>query len=336
MAWELYEGDCLELMQTIPDKSIDLVLTDPPYNIGKADWDKIPNYIEWLGQRFKECERLLKDNGSFYFFHNDIMQIKDLMQWMQDNTEFVFKQFITWFKVDPGFKNFGFAQQRLANGTMRNYYQGFTEYCLYYTFQDETGLEVVNDRYIKPLNPFAAYLRGELERAGVSRKEIAALFPSKTGGLTGCVSNWLNGDNVITKEQYATIRDYLNGDYLRREYEDLRREYEDLRREYEDLRYTFNVGIVKNDLYGNSNVWLCPPAPQIGHITPKPVKLMDNIIKHSSNPDDTILDPFAGSGTTGVAAEQCGRNSIMIEKEPKYCDIIRQRMGALQERLFNC
>ena len=48
-------GDCLEVMQGIPDKSVDLVLTDPPYNIGKAEWDKITNYIEWMGAVFLEC-----------------------------------------------------------------------------------------------------------------------------------------------------------------------------------------------------------------------------------------------------------------------------------------
>ena len=50
-------GDCLEIMKQIPDKSIDLVLTDPPYNIGvntkrnghkiANKWDKISNYIDW-------------------------------------------------------------------------------------------------------------------------------------------------------------------------------------------------------------------------------------------------------------------------------------------------
>ena len=65
---KIYNMDCLEGMKRIPDKSIDLIVTDPPYNIGKAKWDKIDNYIEWMGTIFKECERILKDNGSFYFF----------------------------------------------------------------------------------------------------------------------------------------------------------------------------------------------------------------------------------------------------------------------------
>src|SRR5690606_3533604 len=66
---------------------------------------------------------------------------------------------------------------------------------------------------------FGDYLRAEFRAAGVTNKQIAALFPSRTGGLTGCVSNWLLGLNVPTAEQYETIRAFLNGDYLRREYE---------------------------------------------------------------------------------------------------------------------
>jgi hypothetical protein len=56
-------------------------------------------------------------------------------------------------------------------------------------------------------------LRIEFENANVNNKEIAKLFPSRTGGLTGCVSNWLNGDNVITEEQYLKVR-VSNNKYL--------------------------------------------------------------------------------------------------------------------------
>ena len=47
---KLIQGDCLEVMKTLPDNSVDAVVTDPPYNIGKAEWDKIPDYIEWCGK----------------------------------------------------------------------------------------------------------------------------------------------------------------------------------------------------------------------------------------------------------------------------------------------
>lgn len=98
--YKLYKGDCLELLKDIPDKSIDLVLTDPPYNIKKADWDNIPDYINWCGKWLLECQRVLKDNGTLYFFHNDMVQIAQLMEFIRLNTDFKFNSFCIWDKGD--------------------------------------------------------------------------------------------------------------------------------------------------------------------------------------------------------------------------------------------
>jgi site-specific DNA-methyltransferase (adenine-specific) len=62
------------------------------------------------------------------------------------------------------------------------------------------------------------------------------------------------------------------------------------------------------------------------HPTEKPVCLIEKII--ACNVGDTILDPFAGSGTTGVACKNLGRNYILIEKEPEYIDIINKRLDS--------
>jgi site-specific DNA-methyltransferase (adenine-specific) len=65
---------------------------------------------------------------------------------------------------------------------------------------------------------------------------------------------------------------------------------------------------------------------QVGlHPTQKPVDLMRYIIRTYSNPDEVVLDPCAGSGTTLVAAAQEGRKSIGIEMEERYCEIIANR-----------
>lgn len=61
------------------------------------------------------------------------------------------------------------------------------------------------------------------------------------------------------------------------------------------------------------------------HPTQKPVALMEYLIKTYTNEGETVLDFTAGSGTTGVACQNLNRNCILIEKEPKYCDIIRER-----------
>ena len=68
--YELYQGDCLEVMKNIPSKSINLVLIDPPYNIGKDKWDKwktTDDYVNFMGEIFKECEQDLSLQRVFWY-----------------------------------------------------------------------------------------------------------------------------------------------------------------------------------------------------------------------------------------------------------------------------
>ena len=69
------------------------------------------------------------------------------------------------------------------------------------------------------------------------------------------------------------------------------------------------------------------------HPTQKPVALFEYLIKTYTNEGDLILDNCAGSGTTGVAAANCNRHYILIEKDPAYCEIARKRLAALPARL---
>lgn len=63
------------------------------------------------------------------------------------------------------------------------------------------------------------------------------------------------------------------------------------------------------------------------HATVKPIGLMRSLIRHVTPPGHTVLDPFAGSGTTGLAAEREGRNAILIEAVPEYAQEIRTRLA---------
>ena len=76
--------------------------------------------------------------------------------------------------------------------------------------------------------------------------------------------------------------------------------------------------------------------PRGDHPTQKPIGIMEWCISHLPNDSQTILDPFMGSGTTGVAAVKMGRKFIGIEREPKYFDIACERIknAQLQESLF--
>ena len=72
------------------------------------------------------------------------------------------------------------------------------------------------------------------------------------------------------------------------------------------------------------------------HTTQKPDSLMEALVRDFTDPGDLICDPFAGSGTTGVAAIRLGRRFIGWEKSPQYHAIAVKRLMAAREQLELC
>jgi site-specific DNA-methyltransferase (adenine-specific) len=81
-----------------------------------------------------------------------------------------------------------------------------------------------------------------------------------------------------------------------------------------------------SDFRMRDNVWREGRAGYEGHPAPFPEKLAYDHIVSWSNKGDLVLDPFAGSGTVGKVSQELGRDCILIEKEPKYVDIIMKRL----------
>lgn len=79
-----------------------------------------------------------------------------------------------------------------------------------------------------------------------------------------------------------------------------------------------------------------PPKDADGHPCPKPIRFWTSLLEASSNPGETVLDPFMGSGTTGVACANLGRSFIGIEITERYFDIACERIenAYRQERMF--
>lgn len=320
---QLHKGDCLEKFKNIHDKSVNLILIDPPYNISKAEWDKwetVSEYIDFMGKVFKECERVLKDNGSFYFFHNDFLQMVELQNFINKNTRFVFKNMLTWEKYQTNKQYYGRNVLMFVNATEKRNYRSMAEYCLYYTFQDETGLRnIQND--LDLYKPIRDYFANERKKTKLTYKELNQLMgvACNGGGMaSNILTSYKKGWTFPTKEKYELLQ---KTGICQKPYEELRREYEELRQGYEEQRYTFNVFDTDK-----TTTFLIPPAPKQGHITPKPVDLLEYIIKTSSNEGDTVLDCFMGSGSTGVACLNTNRRFIGIEKDDKYFEIAKKRI----------
>ena len=309
MTHQLHQGDCLEIMKNIPDKSVDLVLIDPPYNIKKAKWDTwktVDEYVEFMGKAFIEIQRVLKDNGSFYFFHNDFLQIVELQNWINKNTNFVFKQLLVWDKFNGSPWN---QLNAIVYSEYNRNYPKQAEYCLYYTFQDETGLSKVK-LDVNNFTNLRNYFKKYQEALGLNKTQII----ERVGQRADHCFRWGSSQwDLPTYETYIEINKLplLSPFKIR--------EYEDLRKEYEDLRYTFNNQNIPSVLQHE-------PIKQNGHITPKPVPILEYLIKTSSNEGMTVLDCFMGSGSTGVACINTNRNFIGIELDEKYFEIAKNRI----------
>ena len=95
----LYQGDCLEVIKKIPNESVDLILTDPPYgNIIKEEWDK-KNDNPFNSELCKEFYRILKPTGNVYIWCGIGEKSRSLLSFIPMlDKEFYFKDLITWKK----------------------------------------------------------------------------------------------------------------------------------------------------------------------------------------------------------------------------------------------
>ena len=102
----------------------------------------------------------------------------------------------------------------------------------------------------------------------------------------------------------------------------------DYQRQYEPILYGWKEG---TDHFwcgarDQGDVWFFDkPSRNDLHPTMKPVALVERAIRNSSKSRDIILDPFAGSGTTMIAAQRTGRRARLVELDPKYVDVGVQR-----------
>jgi DNA modification methylase len=102
----------------------------------------------------------------------------------------------------------------------------------------------------------------------------------------------------------------------------------DYQRQYEPILYGWPEG-AEHFWCGardQGDVWnVDRPVKNDLHPTMKPVALVERAIRNSSKRRDIVLDPFAGSGTTLMAAEGSGRTAALVELDPRYCDVVVRR-----------
>jgi site-specific DNA-methyltransferase (adenine-specific) len=110
------QADCIDFLKTLPDRSVQLILIDPPYNIDIATWDSFDNYIEWASKWIYEVERVLDDTGNFVVFggiqfkNEQVGDLLELMHFIRHKTNLKMVNLIIWY-----YKNGMSAHRFFAN-----------------------------------------------------------------------------------------------------------------------------------------------------------------------------------------------------------------------------
>lgn len=226
---KIYHMDNREGLKQLPEKCANLIISDPPYFEVKGEfdfvWKDFDEYLRFMEEQAVLYKRILADNGTLFVwgYSKHIAYIQVIF-----DKYFNLENSLVWRKVDS-------MQYQYYSVELARRFNTHNERLLMYSIED-TDAAMEKFRY---RNPFSIYLKSEFKKLGITNRDVSKLFPSKTGGLTGCVSNWLNGENVITKEQYDVIRMNYNSQILRKDYWLLRGEYDRLYQEFEAYRRPF-------------------------------------------------------------------------------------------------
>jgi DNA modification methylase len=113
--------------------------------------------------------------------------------------------------------------------------------------------------------------------------------------------------------------------------------WQDYRNRYEPILYGWKKGADRRKVEDRTEttVWEVSrdAAATYEHPTQKPVELVARALRNSTLAGETVLDTFAGSGPVLIAAAKLGRKAVLVEKDPRYCDVIRQRWERFERKV---
>ena len=264
----------------------------------------------------------LKENGSWYCWGIDepLMDIySDIIKPYQAEQKLTYRNLITWDK--------GTGQGQ--NSEVTRMFATADEKCLF-VMMGVQGFNNNSDNYFEGFDPIRMYLVSERNKVGWSSKEACEIIGKSTASHYFTTSQWV----FPTRDHYDSMKSAAKGAAFNKDYELLKKDYELLKQEYYSTRAYFN-----NTHDNMNNVWHFDRTSQReriatgGHATPKPLELCARAIKSSCPEEGLVIDMFLGSGSTMASAHQLKRKCYGMELDPKYCQVIVDRMKKLDPTL---
>lgn len=290
-------GDCLDELKKIQDSTVDLVIADPPY------WKVI-------GEKWD------------YQWRTEDDYVKWSLKWINEvsrilrfgGTFYLFGYFRTLALLVPHLDKMelDLRQQILVDKGMRSVSGRATKNYKLFPNTTESILFIIKDnkQFIKPL------LKKQQEKLGLTSKDINEALGVKSNG--GGMWSIYTGQNVCeqfpTKELWEKLQNILKFDL-----------------NYEKVAQTFNPQMGITDIWRDIDFY----KENRVHSTQKPLPLIKRLILASSNENDLVVDPFAGSGSTAISSLLLNRNYITIEKDEQYYNEVIKRIESIKNPLHN-
>ncbi len=383
---QVLHGNCLEVLKTLEDNSVDSIVTDPPYELGfmGKNWDSTG--IAYTVDLWKECLRVLKPGGHLLAFggtrtyHRMVcaiedagFEIRDCIQWLygsgfpksHDISKAIDKKLGAEREVvetkPAGSGPLKRGHVNKSGGGMSVGTERSPEYNVTVPATPEakqwagwgTALKPANEPIVLARKPLSEKTIAEnVMKWGTGGLNIDAtriptdetlMRPARQGiGDVGGWSSYKQKDGMygtpLGKGRFPAnvILDEEAGRMLDEQQEGASRFFycakaskKERNMGLEDVEPT-TVDDGRNKPIDNPFLRGKTPR-QNTHPTVKPVKLMEYLITLITPPNGIVLDPFFGSGTTGVAAVNLGFNYIGIELDERYVEIAKRRINAARE-----
>ena len=297
----ILHGDSVEMLKTIPDGTVDCCVTSPPYyglrdygKEGQIGLEESPGeYIEKLVRVFREVKRVLRDDGTLWLNIGDSYSGSG-----KGPSGKISRDCQNMYKIGKG--------GNIPKGTKPKDLIGIP-WMLAFALRDD-GWYLRQDIIWHKPNPMPESVRDRCTKS----HEYIFLFSKKP-------------------------KYYFDSDAIR---ENAKPDNSVRDRDHTKLNNTpgrTRMGGLKTNHYTKRNkrdVWKVATRPyKEAHFATFPEQLIEPCILAGSRPDGIVLDPFFGSGTTGVVAEKYGRRYIGVELNEEYIELAKKRLNGVQMTL---